>query len=125
MSTLNVSNITDGTDTVETSYVVNGSAKAWVYWNASTGTPTVNDSLNTSSLTDTSTGQTGLNFSNNMNSADFAVSSTSQNSSSDIVGLTGHSTTSASTVQLNTARPYTAAYQDANRVSFVIHGDLA
>ena len=30
MSTLSVSNITDGTDTVETGYVVNGSAKAWV-----------------------------------------------------------------------------------------------
>ena len=29
MSTLNVSNISDGTDTVETGYVVNGSAKAW------------------------------------------------------------------------------------------------
>ena len=29
MSTLSVSNITDGTDTVETGYVVNGSAKAW------------------------------------------------------------------------------------------------
>ena len=29
MSTLNVSNITDGTTTVGTSYVVNGSAKAY------------------------------------------------------------------------------------------------
>jgi len=37
MSTLNVSNITDGTDTVGTSYVVNGSAKAWVNFNG-TGT---------------------------------------------------------------------------------------
>ena len=33
MSTLNVSNITDGTDTVGTSYVVNGSAKAWAAYN--------------------------------------------------------------------------------------------
>ena len=30
MSTIDVANITDGTDTVATSYVVNGSAKAWV-----------------------------------------------------------------------------------------------
>ena len=37
MSTLNVSNITDGTTTVGTSYVVNGSAKAWVTFNG-TGT---------------------------------------------------------------------------------------
>ena len=34
MSTLNVSNISDGTDTVETGYVVNGSAKAWVNTNS-------------------------------------------------------------------------------------------
>jgi len=37
MSTLNVSNITDGTTTVGTNYVVNGSAKAWVNFNG-TGT---------------------------------------------------------------------------------------
>ena len=51
MSTLNVSNITDGTDTVGTSYVVNGSAKAWVNFNGS-GTIAVRNSLNVASLTD-------------------------------------------------------------------------
>ena len=41
MSTLNVSNITDGTTTVGTSYVVNGSAKAWVSINHNSGTPSI------------------------------------------------------------------------------------
>ena len=62
MSTLNVSNITDGTDTVGTSYVVNGSAKAWVNFNG-TGTVAVRISLNTSSITDSGTGQYRQNFS--------------------------------------------------------------
>ena len=65
MSTLSVSNITDGTDTVETGYVVNGSAKAWALYNQAT--PAITNSLNTSSLTDTSTGQGDLNWTNAMN----------------------------------------------------------
>ena len=47
---------------VDTQYVVNGSAKAWSTFNASGGTPTNLDNLNVSSLTDTATGQTTLNF---------------------------------------------------------------
>jgi hypothetical protein len=55
MSTLNVSNISDGTDTVETGYVVNGSAKAWVNFNGA-GTIATRTSLNVSGLTDNGTG---------------------------------------------------------------------
>lgn len=55
MSTLNVSNITDGTTTVGTEYVVNGSAKSWVNFNG-TGTVAVRDSFNNSSITDSGTG---------------------------------------------------------------------
>lgn len=60
MSTLNVSNITDGTTTVGTSYVVNGSAKA--YWRSAT-TYTLGASLNVSSMTDNSTGNYDVSFS--------------------------------------------------------------
>ena len=54
MSTLNVSNITDGTDTVETGYVLNGSAKAWV--GVLSATATIGDSLNVSSAVDDGAG---------------------------------------------------------------------
>ena len=61
MSTLNVSNITDGTTTVGTSYVVNGSAKAWV--NFFGGTPiSIRNSFNTSSLTDNGIGDYLTNY---------------------------------------------------------------
>lgn len=61
MSTLNVSNISDGTDTVETGYVVNGSAKAWVNTNSG-GSPL--SSFNVTSVTDNSTGDYTVNFTN-------------------------------------------------------------
>ena len=53
--------LSDGTDTVPTGYVVNGSAKAWL--NA-TITFSVNDSLNVSSVTDQSTGRPTINLTN-------------------------------------------------------------
>jgi|11_taG_2_1085331.scaffolds.fasta_scaffold02402_8 hypothetical protein len=73
MSTLNVSNITDGTDTVGTSYVVNGSAKAYVNFNG-TGTIAVRDSFNVASLTDLGNGSHDVNLSSSFSAADYAVS---------------------------------------------------
>ena len=73
MSTLNVSNITDGTTTVGTSYVVNGSAKAWVNFNG-TGTIAARDSLNLSSLTDNGTGVYAISYTSNMVSDNYFVS---------------------------------------------------
>jgi len=55
MSTLSVSNITDGTTTVGTEYVVNGSAKAWASYNG-TGTVSTRQSFNVTSMIDVSTG---------------------------------------------------------------------
>jgi hypothetical protein len=74
MSTLNVSNISDGTDTVETGYVVNGSAKAWVSVNQQ-GTMAVLDSQNVASIVDHGTGATEVNFSNAMANANYTIAS--------------------------------------------------
>jgi len=70
MSTLNVANITDGTDTVETGYVVNGSAKA--FWRSAT-TYTLGSSLNVSSMTDNGTGSYNVSFSSAFTSSDNIV----------------------------------------------------
>jgi hypothetical protein len=74
MSTLNVSNITDGTDTVETGYVLNGSAKAHARWNQSTNA--IVQSQNVSSYTDAGTGISRLTFTSNMSNADYTVVAT-------------------------------------------------
>jgi hypothetical protein len=74
MSTLNVSNITDGTTTVGTSYVVNGSAKVWAKVTYSGGTPIAGgNSVNVSSLTDYSTGNYTVNFSSAFDSNDYVI----------------------------------------------------
>ena len=72
MSTLNVANITDGTTSVGTSYVVNGSAKAWANLNGF-GTIALRDSFNTSSVTDHTTGQYGFDFTSAMNNPDYKM----------------------------------------------------
>ena len=77
MSTLNVSNITDGTTTVGTSYVVNGSAKAWINMNGQ-GTIAARDSLNVSSLTDNGTGDYTVNFSSAMADANYSIPTNGQ-----------------------------------------------
>jgi hypothetical protein len=70
--TVTVANISDGTDTVETGYVVNGSAKAWVNLNG-TGTAAIRGSMNVSSLTDNGIGLYAANFTNSMGSANYMV----------------------------------------------------
>jgi hypothetical protein len=72
MSTLQVANISDGTDTLATGYVVNGSAKAWVEYNQS-GTVAIVSSFNVASLTDVLTGRTSTNLTNSMASSSYAL----------------------------------------------------
>ena len=65
MSTLTISNLNDGTTTVPTTFVTNGSAKFYINFNG-IGTAVVNKSLNHSSLTDNGTGDFTFNFTNSM-----------------------------------------------------------
>lgn len=72
MSTLSVSNVSDGTTTVGTSYVVNGSAKAWCCWNG-TGTAALRDSLNVSGLTDNGAGDYTFEYTSDFGSANYQI----------------------------------------------------
>ena len=78
MSTLNVSNITDGTTTAGTSYVVNGSAKAWLNFNHAGSA--IRQSFNVSSVTDNATGHFTKNYTNNMSTNDHVVGAGGQES---------------------------------------------
>ena len=64
MSTINAANITDGTDTVATGYVVNGSGRSWVSHSFST---TIVESFNTSSVSDLGTGIGRQDYTSAMN----------------------------------------------------------
>ena len=72
MSTLEVSNLNDGTTTLATTYVTNGSAKAWARWSMS-GTAANKDSFNISSFTDITTGVCKQTLSSSMSDANYAA----------------------------------------------------
>jgi len=91
MSTLNVSNITDGTTTVGTSYVVNGSAKAWGHVASDA---TLNDSFNISGGVDNGAGNYTLSFTAGFSSTRYPTPSTAQNGSDKSVTVTGPTTSS-------------------------------
>lgn len=128
MSTLNVSNITDGTTTVGTSYVVNGSAKATVYI-AANGASSAS-SLNISSIDDDGTGDRGVNLTSSMSNstyvvlfgADDAASSSSSRQCDTTNGTMAAGTFDFECYSVNSGQDRVA--RDAiNYVS--VHGDLA
>ena len=70
MSTLEVSNLNDGTTTVATTNLTNGSAKVWVNYYQNNNT--VDDSFNVSSVSDDATGLFTVNFTTSFSNANYA-----------------------------------------------------
>jgi hypothetical protein len=113
--------------TVDTQYVVNGSAKAWVNFTGITTTAS-RDSFNVSSLTDDTTGSTSITFSNNMSNANFTGSwftnastgSGSGNFGNDYGGGFAARTTSSYKVVAYSSDVIDSFYNDS-----IIFGDLA
>ena len=101
---------------IATNFVVNGSAKAWGHFD---NDKTVDDSLNTSSLTDTATGKHTVNFANSMSSVNYCMP------------WTGFDTITGGTQSLSTSsclfhtRTSGFSFTDKNDTIYVVHGDLA
>ena len=123
MRTLEVSNLNDGTTTVATTFVTNGSAKVWTSdetLQASNSTYT-GDSFNVSSITDSATGQCLVNFTSSFNNNGFASQGTQNGYSvNDIVSTKEDNIT----VARDDVYIYDGAYKDAP-FCYVAHGDLA
>ena len=124
MSTLEVSNLNDGTTTVATTYVTNGSAKAWVNF-AGAGT-SINDSQNMSSLTDNATGKFTLTMSSAMGNTNYSVSQGIQElgTANDHFTVVRSDVTITSTV-FGVATYSSSTYQDVTLCYASVHGDLA
>ena len=127
-----VAEITDGTDTVETGYVINGSAKSFINHNAGT---TINGSFNVSSLTDNTTGDHSHSFTSNHSDIYYAATgsiisdSTVQTNTSTHSCVTAGNTPSecahsVSTIRCKTMHMNNVA-NDHQMVQVVTHGDLA
>jgi hypothetical protein len=70
--TLTISTLSDGTNSTSSTNCIQGSAKAWVNFNG-TGTVAIRASYNVSSITDNSTGNYTVNFTNALTDANYAV----------------------------------------------------
>ena len=65
--------VNTGTEkSIDTSYLLNGSAKAWVTFDGTASGATIGDSFNVSSSDDDGTGDYGINFSNAMGNANYS-----------------------------------------------------
>lgn len=133
MSTLNVSNITDGTDTVGTSYVVNGSAKAWTNARQS-GTQSHRLSLNFSSITDEATATTTVTYTSAFANDDYCTTygirdGGGENDTRMVVGstTTGYYTTTSQRVYCGQhgSTEGVLTLNDADVLCLCLHGDLA
>jgi hypothetical protein len=114
-------NISDGTDTVATGYVVNGSAKVWVNFDG-TGTIASRDSFNTSSLTDNGTGNYTISISNSFSSANYASVASGNNFLSVQFPFQAQNN-SASACQIGAYNASTLT--DMANTHMTAHGDLA
>ena len=124
MSTLNVANISDGTDTVATGYVVNGSAKAWGQCDPA-GTSINAGTLNVSSITDNGTDGKAFNLTSSFSTVPLAALGTGSISAWGNLNGFINVGTSGITSNVVSTRYYTgAAYRDEYG-SFLAHGDLA
>lgn len=120
MSTLNVANVTDGTTSVPTGYVVNGSAKAYVRANDDAVTQE-GQSLNVSSGTDHGTGDYSYSLSNALDARGAQLSNPRRNSNPHMTCM-NESRDSASVMAV---RHYNTSGLTGGRHIVTLFGDLA
>jgi hypothetical protein len=126
--TVTTANISDGTDSVATGYVVNGSAKAWVNFNG-TGTVAIRDSMNVASITDEGVAKTKASFTSAMSNTEFVMTATASNGGGGAAAalyapnISAKSTTATGTIFTQSIS--TGSAIDDPHVSSTIFGDLA
>jgi len=126
MSTLKVTNIAGLTGS--STDVMEGLAKVWCNLNG-TGTISIRDSFNTSSIRDDGSGNYAVIINNNMNSNAYSVSGSVVGSSGgsyySFVASNGANSQMATTEYEFTTIHASGAIGDQDRVSTSVHGDLA
>lgn len=110
-----------GSESVDTTYVVNGSLKSWANFTQSS-THTVNDSFNVASITDNGAGDSTLNFTNNMSNASFTATSSSMNGGTK---FQWHDNDTTSGVTVRNRDVDGGGNEDLNEGATQVAGDLA
>ena len=124
-SELRVNTLKDasGNNSIGTSFVAGGSAKAWMHSDFSS----LQASFNASSLADTGSGDNGINYTSNMSSANYSVGVKSQPTSGNDTNLNsivkfGSQTSSVVNGQ---AGNVSGSLFDCPAIYITVHGDLA
>ena len=110
---------------IDTSYIFNGVAKAWVTFDGTASGATIGDSFNVSSSDDDGTGDYGINFSNAMSNANYSCTfgdGEGTSSSGMRFLMDAGSTTSSQEIY---GRNVSNSAADCAAASMAIHGDLA
>lgn len=115
-------NVTDGTTTVGTGFVVNGSAKTWVNFNG-TGTVAIRDSLNVASITDNGTGIYTANYTSNMDSVGYAFTANRERNG-QYGGVMDYDQRYVGSVRIISYQENDSSF-DTPAIHVSIHGDLA
>ena len=123
MSTIKVNNLqsASGGSNSTPEEIEQGRAKAWVSFSGS-GTPSINDDFNVSSITDNGTGQFTVNFTSSMANNDYACLITTQAGLSAYGFGTGDNTINTGNVKIFCIT-HTGGTQDVSHCSVSIFGD--
>jgi len=128
MSTIKVNNLqnTSGGASSTAEEIQQGRAKAWVNFNG-TGTVSIYDDYNVSTITDHDTGQYTINFTNPMPNANYAFtginSSDGDSGHESIVSKHGGSTPTTSALRIRITKTSDAGYTNKAMTSVIIFGD--
>ena len=127
-SELRVNTLKDasGNNSVATSTVAQGSAKAWLRYDAVSGTPVVDDSFNMSILTDHAVGKHTASITSAMANGDYAFSCGGSNEGSDARHMFNNNDAPATTsFRWKTEGINSGSATDGQNCSVTINGDLA
>ena len=113
-----------GTESVDTTYVINGSAKMWVDVTG-VSTASINKSLNTSGLTDNGTGDYTVSFTNNFDGGNYSVVAEVAFTTTGDAQNTRITTIAAGSVRALGTNTGNAIAADCRRLFKTAHGDLA
>lgn len=126
MSQIIATTLSNGSVSVPTATVVNGSAKAWVNFDGGAGTIAARDSLNVASLTDSGEGNYTVNFSSAFGAADYTTAATAGDNASgtSFIQAPFNTTQTASAMQLYVTNSVFAT-TDRTNINGTFFGDLA
>lgn len=116
--------IQDGAgNSTATTNAIKGSAKAWVTFNGSSSSPTINSSYNVSSVTYNSTGDYTITFATALSSSNFVVSGSAvgQTSGSGYYGNIGGSNQANTTTTCRVVFNYAGTPYNVYYLGVVVH----